>query len=365
MNDWLSTQSTQELILALSNSITGISAMELVHVSKGGNVYSRLTGTWIHPKLVLPLAHWLSPEFYLWCNDKFTELLSAEKERLLSAAEETIKKLMAHPELEKVVQRVMEESTDGKYGTYLKLNNGIPDLVTDRYIMEIKRAENHKAALGQLVAYRAEMIRKGLWDNRYALLYLFDPNNWLDETKKEMIRDNCVSVDVEVNWFVNPNEVAFRTPTQRLLAEDIRSKLEAQRLRYKITYPSGKTLLVANLSKWCGQNNVDISQAHQVCKGNGKTAKGFKFEYLTSEIANESRSDRQKQCAFKGILIAQELVSGLVYAIEDISSWHKDRGIKSMGNVYSVLNGSRKSSYGHKFWRLETCPEEILGQVRM
>jgi len=77
------------------------------------------------------------------------------------------------------------------------------------------------------------------------------------------------------------------------------------------------------------------------------------------------RGDRQKQCAFKGILIAQELVSGLVYAIEDISSWHKDRGIKSMGNVYSVLNGSRKSSYGHKFWRLETCPEEILGQVRM
>lgn len=69
-NDFLSSKSTNELINSLSVK-TGISATGLVVVNQGG----RNQGTWLHEDLALIFAQWLSPQFYLWCNDRIKELL--------------------------------------------------------------------------------------------------------------------------------------------------------------------------------------------------------------------------------------------------------------------------------------------------
>lgn len=68
-NDFLSSKSTKELIVSLSAK-TGISATGLVSVNQGGNNQ----GTWLHEDLALIFAQWLSPDFYLWCNDRIKEL---------------------------------------------------------------------------------------------------------------------------------------------------------------------------------------------------------------------------------------------------------------------------------------------------
>lgn len=70
-NDFLSLKGTQELIISLSAK-TGISATDLVVVNQGGNNQ----GTWLHEDLALIFAQWLSPQFYLWCNDRIKELLT-------------------------------------------------------------------------------------------------------------------------------------------------------------------------------------------------------------------------------------------------------------------------------------------------
>ena len=70
-NDFLSSKSTKELIASLSAK-TGISATGLVIVNQGGNNQ----GTWLHEDLAIVFAQWLSPEFYLWCNDRIKEILA-------------------------------------------------------------------------------------------------------------------------------------------------------------------------------------------------------------------------------------------------------------------------------------------------
>lgn len=70
-NDFLSSKSTKELIASLSTK-TGISDLGLVIVNQGGTN----PGTWLHEDLALVFAQWLSPDFYLWCNDRIKELLT-------------------------------------------------------------------------------------------------------------------------------------------------------------------------------------------------------------------------------------------------------------------------------------------------
>lgn len=68
--EWLSNKQTKELISSLSAKV-GIPTLKLVVVQKGGNQ----PGTWLYEDLAIVFAQWLSPEFYLWCNDRIKELL--------------------------------------------------------------------------------------------------------------------------------------------------------------------------------------------------------------------------------------------------------------------------------------------------
>ena len=89
-NDFLSAKSTQELIASLSAK-TGISATGLVIVNQGGNNQ----GTWLHEDLALIFAQWLSPTFYLWCNDRIKELMQIG----MTATPATLEAMIGNPDL--------------------------------------------------------------------------------------------------------------------------------------------------------------------------------------------------------------------------------------------------------------------------
>lgn len=89
-NDFLSAKSTQELISSLSAK-TGISATALVVVNQGGNNQ----GTWLHEDLALIFAQWLSPTFYLWCNDRIKELMQVG----FTATPATLEEMIDNPDL--------------------------------------------------------------------------------------------------------------------------------------------------------------------------------------------------------------------------------------------------------------------------
>ena len=71
VKDWLKNKQTTQLINTISDGRI-IPSAELVKVIKGGNKHQ---GTWLHEDLALVFAQWLSPHFYLWCNDRIKELL--------------------------------------------------------------------------------------------------------------------------------------------------------------------------------------------------------------------------------------------------------------------------------------------------
>ncbi|MBE6246339.1 MAG: KilA-N domain-containing protein [Bacteroidales bacterium] len=70
-SDWLRLQQTEELITSLS-AVRGIPRTGLIKIIQGGN---RIQGTFLNEDLALLFAQWLSPSFYIWCNDRIKELL--------------------------------------------------------------------------------------------------------------------------------------------------------------------------------------------------------------------------------------------------------------------------------------------------
>ena len=75
MNNFLRSDQTQELIKQLESE-TRISASQLVLVVKGNYSDGRSQGTWMHRKIAIAFAMWLSPVFYSWCLGKIDEIIN-------------------------------------------------------------------------------------------------------------------------------------------------------------------------------------------------------------------------------------------------------------------------------------------------
>lgn len=114
-NDFLSSKSTKELICSLSIK-TGISATDLVIVNQGGNNQ----GTWMHEDLALVFAQWLSPDFYLWCNDRIKELLTtgvttvANDDEAIAYAMSVLQKRLEQAKAEKAMLEADNQQKDAK-----------------------------------------------------------------------------------------------------------------------------------------------------------------------------------------------------------------------------------------------------------
>ena len=69
---WLSTQQAKNMIDAISKS-RNLDFSDLQIVKNGAPENGG--GTWFHEDVALVFAQWLSPEFYIWCNDRIKELI--------------------------------------------------------------------------------------------------------------------------------------------------------------------------------------------------------------------------------------------------------------------------------------------------
>jgi ribosomal protein L7/L12 len=70
--DWLRLKDTKAYIEAISRYGNPHND-ELVVVKQGGNAQEQ--GTWIHKKLIISFARWLSPDFAVWCDGVIEEIL--------------------------------------------------------------------------------------------------------------------------------------------------------------------------------------------------------------------------------------------------------------------------------------------------
>lgn len=87
--NWLQLNQTNELLNILSKG-RNLPLADLVQVTKGGNN----AGTWMHEDVALVFSQWLSPEFYLWCNDRIKELMKHG----MTATTETAERLLNDPD---------------------------------------------------------------------------------------------------------------------------------------------------------------------------------------------------------------------------------------------------------------------------
>lgn len=90
-SDWLRTEQSKRMIEAIATS-KKCEVADLVRIINGGN---NGNGTWFHEDVALVFAQWLSPEFYIWCNDRIKELLT----RGLTATDNMIEKILNDPDL--------------------------------------------------------------------------------------------------------------------------------------------------------------------------------------------------------------------------------------------------------------------------
>jgi hypothetical protein len=86
LNDYLRAERTQEYIRALAASVVPekhyaaavagnpVTASGLVDIRQGGQPH--LQGTWVHPRLAVDLARWISPAFAVWMDGWFLESLT-------------------------------------------------------------------------------------------------------------------------------------------------------------------------------------------------------------------------------------------------------------------------------------------------
>jgi len=74
-DDWLKTKQTKEYMKAIISRFENIRNGDLVVVKQGGND-KNAQGTWIHRKLIIAFARWLSPEFAVWCDQQIEDILS-------------------------------------------------------------------------------------------------------------------------------------------------------------------------------------------------------------------------------------------------------------------------------------------------
>lgn len=89
---WLRLDSTKEYVERLTDRLeksnVGESHITLVKTRRGNTATS---GTWLHPKLAVKFARWLSVDFEIWCDEQVDALIHGEFDsRLLARRQSAI-----------------------------------------------------------------------------------------------------------------------------------------------------------------------------------------------------------------------------------------------------------------------------------
>lgn len=73
LDNWLRNKETEAYIDALANHLNTSDPRDLIRAQRG-----RGGGTWLHPKLAVAFARWISPDFAVWCDLQIDALLHGE-----------------------------------------------------------------------------------------------------------------------------------------------------------------------------------------------------------------------------------------------------------------------------------------------
>ena len=73
LDNFMRLKSTKEFIKVLESDTSDVRDRKIVRTVKGGR--RELQGTWVHYKVAIDLAAWLSPQFKSWMYDRVWELI--------------------------------------------------------------------------------------------------------------------------------------------------------------------------------------------------------------------------------------------------------------------------------------------------
>ena len=150
-----------------------------------GNYVTR--GSYVHPKLILHIAMWISPKFAIKVSEWLEQWKNYSKEnnlsywRALSSLEpykNDNKEYLIKLELARELGGEIEVDTEV----------GDIDVVTHDSIIEIKKFKQWKHALGQILAYGETMPHKK------KVVYLFDYED--DENELDMVKHILKNYDI-------------------------------------------------------------------------------------------------------------------------------------------------------------------------
>jgi hypothetical protein len=190
-SDWFRNQSTTEYIEALSQDLDLMPA-DLVQTCRTGSG-SRFS--WVHPRVATQMAMWISTEFTVrvsrWIEEakQMSSRISTEYNDDLSTLKADKKK-----QYEAVVRDNLAWASHAKLE--VECEQGFVDIVSGVEIVEIKRLNNYKAAIGQVISYGTCFPGKR---KRIHLFAVEESNAVVHETLGKA-RKVCNQIGVEVTF---------------------------------------------------------------------------------------------------------------------------------------------------------------------
>lgn len=156
---WLKSQETEVYVIALLKRLNTTKRWYLIRVKNG-----RDGGTWLHPKLAVVFARWLSPDFAVWCDEQIDNILRGdhpqfEWKRLRSVAACSFKTMC---KLLKLTRDKRGKSTDARH--YMNEAKLINWTLTGKYtgLDREKLTVKQLDILGELETLNGVLIGQGV-----------------------------------------------------------------------------------------------------------------------------------------------------------------------------------------------------------
>lgn len=184
---WKRTDQTKKIIKLMEKE-TGLTESQLIQTIQGGT--PKLQGTWIHRRLATYLGSWCSPYFYIHISKWVEEWISQNKENEIEY-NESIYNLKPDDEDIKEREKLIQNRLYKKFGgcTEVECDCGFIDLLTDTHIIEIKKGNLWKHAVGQILMYGLEFPKH----TKSIFLFDIDPD--------PMINDKCANYNIDVYYW--------------------------------------------------------------------------------------------------------------------------------------------------------------------
>ena len=191
--DWKRMDSTKELIKFLSLKLN-IPIEKIIDTTPG-----RYGGSWIHPRLGLCLAQWLSVKFMLEVSewiDEWKNISEINSKKYIFSLE-NIEPDNDKSCVEKDIQIRLHKELGGDMEVHT--NFGYIDLLTETELIEIKVGNNWKHGLGQLLAYRKFYLNHKLRLHLFGIEEQNDISDWCKEYNVSVTYDFSCNKKCENN----------------------------------------------------------------------------------------------------------------------------------------------------------------------